>query len=182
MAAKRRFLAQRRKAVGFSQEALASVLDVERSTVVRWESGETEPLPWIRPKLARALGVSVDQLGELLGGADPAAGRNPETGPGIELGPGLVPAQEQVPRQEVTVESPLLAAGGGVALPVCQLPLAVADFTGREPQVAQLTDMLSRDRENRVGVPVVIIAGLPGAGKTALALHVAHLVRAAFPD
>ena len=56
----------RRKAVGFSQEALAALLDVERSTVVRWESGETNPLPWIRPKLDRALGVSTDQLDALL--------------------------------------------------------------------------------------------------------------------
>ncbi len=74
---------------GFSQEALAGVLDVERSTVVRWESGETEPLPWIRPKLARALGVSADQLDELLGRAGPAAPRHPEADPGPGQGQGL---------------------------------------------------------------------------------------------
>src|SRR5215831_2457774 len=167
MAAKRQRLAQRRKAVGLSQEALAGVLEIERSTVVRWESGETEPLPWIRPRLARALGVSVDQLGGLLGvesGLDTGAGR------------------EGVPWPEARVGSPLAVAGsGGEALPVCQLPPAVTDFTGREPQVAQLLEVLSHDRD-RVGVPIAVIAGLPGAGKTALALHVAHLVRAAFPD
>ena len=183
MAAKRQLLAQRRKAVGFSQEALAGALDVERSTVVRWESGETEPLPWIRPKLARALGVSVDQLDELLGRAGPAALSPLEAEPGMMPGRGRAAAQERVPWQEVHVTSPLgVRGGGGEALPVCQLPLAVADFTGREPQIAQLSDMLSRDRENRVGVPVAVIVGLPGAGKTALALHVAHLVRVAFPD
>jgi transcriptional regulator with XRE-family HTH domain len=48
MAAKRLRLAQRRKAVGFSQEALATVLRIERSTVVSWECGETDPLPRIR--------------------------------------------------------------------------------------------------------------------------------------
>lgn len=46
MRLKRQSLARRRKAVGFSQEALASVLDIERSTMVRWERGDTEPLPW----------------------------------------------------------------------------------------------------------------------------------------
>jgi len=66
MAAKRRGLAQRRKAVGLNQEALAGELDVDRSTVVRWEGGASDPLPWTRPKLAQALHLSVDQLGELL--------------------------------------------------------------------------------------------------------------------
>jgi tetratricopeptide (TPR) repeat protein/transcriptional regulator with XRE-family HTH domain len=179
MAAKRQRLAQRRKAVGLSQEALAGVLGIERSTVVRWESGETEPMPWIRPKLAEALRVSVDQLGELLG---PAAARQPGAEPAIEPELRLTPVPERVPWQEVTIEPPLLAAGRAEALPVCQLPSAVADFTGREPQIAQLTGMLSRDRDDRVGVPIAVIAGLPGAGKTALALHVAHLIRAAFPD
>ena len=65
-AAKRRRLAQRRKAVGLTQEQLAEELGVERTTVVRWERGTTEPLPWLRPKLARVLKVSADRLGELL--------------------------------------------------------------------------------------------------------------------
>jgi DNA-binding XRE family transcriptional regulator len=55
LAAKRDGLAQRRKALGLTQEDLAGLLHVERSTVFRWEHGECEPLPWIRPKLARAL-------------------------------------------------------------------------------------------------------------------------------
>lgn len=66
MTVKRRALADRRKAVGFTQEQLAAHLGVERSTVVRWEAGETEPLPWCRPRLAQALGVSLDILRGLL--------------------------------------------------------------------------------------------------------------------
>jgi len=57
VAARRDRLAQRRKALGLTQEGLAGLLNVERSTVLRWEHGECEPLPWIRPKLARALKV-----------------------------------------------------------------------------------------------------------------------------
>jgi tetratricopeptide (TPR) repeat protein/transcriptional regulator with XRE-family HTH domain len=64
--AKRQRLAQRRKSLGLTQEALAAMLEVERSTVVRWERGETEPLPCIRPELAKALRVSADRLEELL--------------------------------------------------------------------------------------------------------------------
>jgi tetratricopeptide (TPR) repeat protein/transcriptional regulator with XRE-family HTH domain len=70
-AAQRRRLAQRRKAVGLTQEQLAEQLDVERSTVVRWERGETQPLPWLRPKLAKALRVSADGIEELLAAGAP---------------------------------------------------------------------------------------------------------------
>lgn len=66
MPVKRQRFAARRKAVGFSQEQLAERLSIDRSTVARWESGETEPQPWIRPRLARILQVSVDQLDGLL--------------------------------------------------------------------------------------------------------------------
>ena len=68
MPAKRQRFAARRKAVGFSQEQLAERLDIDRSTVARWESGETEPQPWIRPRLARVLQVSLNQLDHLLAG------------------------------------------------------------------------------------------------------------------
>jgi len=64
---KRHRLVSARKAVGFSQERLAEAVGVERSTVMRWELGETRPQPWARPKLARALGISDRVLSELLG-------------------------------------------------------------------------------------------------------------------
>jgi tetratricopeptide (TPR) repeat protein/transcriptional regulator with XRE-family HTH domain len=72
-AGKRDRLAQRRKALGLTQEDLAGLLGVERSTVVRWERGENGPLPWIRPKLARALQMSPDGLGELLAVVGPGS-------------------------------------------------------------------------------------------------------------
>jgi tetratricopeptide (TPR) repeat protein/transcriptional regulator with XRE-family HTH domain len=64
--ARRQRLVQRRKALGLTQEALAELVAVGRSTVVRWERGESEPLPSIRHKLARALKVSTDLLESLL--------------------------------------------------------------------------------------------------------------------
>jgi tetratricopeptide (TPR) repeat protein/transcriptional regulator with XRE-family HTH domain len=65
-AVKRGRLAQRRKAVGLTQEQLAEQLGVERTTIVRWESGQTQPQPWLQPKLAKALRVSADHIEELL--------------------------------------------------------------------------------------------------------------------
>jgi len=66
MTVRRSALVARRKAAGYSQEKIAEALRVEPSTVGRWERGETEPQPWHRPRLARALGVSIDELSTLL--------------------------------------------------------------------------------------------------------------------
>lgn len=72
MTARRQRLAARRRAAGFSQEQLAGNLGVERSTVIRWESSETQPQPWLRPKIAQALQVSIEQLDELLDESGPS--------------------------------------------------------------------------------------------------------------
>ena len=63
--AKRPRLAARRKSLGFSQEALAEQLGVDASTVRRWELGTSNPQPWVRPKVARQLQVSLEQLDQL---------------------------------------------------------------------------------------------------------------------
>ena len=63
---RRHRLAQRRKAVGLSQERLAEMIGVDRSTVARWERADTDPQPWHRPRLANALRISLDHLAELL--------------------------------------------------------------------------------------------------------------------
>lgn len=62
---RRRFTA-RRKAIGHSQESLANNLGIQRSTVARWERGETDPTPTIRPFLASVLEVSLEDLTSLL--------------------------------------------------------------------------------------------------------------------
>jgi tetratricopeptide (TPR) repeat protein/DNA-binding XRE family transcriptional regulator len=187
MAAKRHGLAQRRRAMGFTQEALASQLDIERSTVVRWEGGETEPLPWIRPKLARTLRVSADELAELLKSAVMPQPAPPQPAPAPDRGsdPDVITSSAGTPSPDMpwpqVPVAPLVMAPASETLPVSQLPPAVTDFTGRTAQAVQLIELLRYDR-NRVGVPVAVIAGLPGAGKTALALHVAHTLRPEFPD
>ena len=63
---KRVRLARSRKTAGYTQEAFAEALGVDRSTVVRWEAGDHEPLPYLWPKMARLLTVSRDELTELL--------------------------------------------------------------------------------------------------------------------
>jgi len=140
---RRQRLIQRRKALGLTQEALAELVDVGRSTVVRWERGESEPLPSIRARLARALKVSEDLLESLLTADDQRGG-------------------DAVPRQ---------------------LPMAVADFTGRAAELRRLTQILDAAGPSRPGTVVIsAISGMAGVGKTALALRWAHQVAGRFPD
>jgi len=64
------------------------------------------------------------------------------------------------------------------------LPADVADFTGRADQVKHLCDVLSSggaDDDPGV-VRIALVAGAGGLGKTSLAVHAAHRVRASFPD
>ena len=62
--------------------------------------------------------------------------------------------------------------------PVCQLPPDIADFTGRDAELAELTAVLG----SGAGVPVAVLSGEPGAGKSTLAVRAAHRLRARFPD
>jgi transcriptional regulator with XRE-family HTH domain len=62
-----------------------------------------------------------------------------------------------------------------------QLPPDVADFTGRDEPTALLRNLLA-GAEVDGAVVVSVLAGKPGVGKTALAVHVAHQVRGRFPD
>jgi DNA-binding XRE family transcriptional regulator len=66
---RRSALARRRREVCKTQEGLAMEVGVQRSTVARWESGDTTPSLWARPRIANALGVTLDLLEELLGTA-----------------------------------------------------------------------------------------------------------------
>ncbi|WP_030460690.1 helix-turn-helix transcriptional regulator [Kitasatospora sp. NRRL B-11411] len=65
MAGRRRRLAARRKALGYSQDDLAELLGVATSTVARWEAG-ADPRGWVLPKLVLALKLTPEALADLL--------------------------------------------------------------------------------------------------------------------
>lgn len=60
----------------------------------------------------------------------------------------------------------------------CQLPLDIPHFTGRTDALEEVERRLL----DRGSVPVVMLSGSPGVGKTALVTHVGHRLRSAFPD
>ncbi len=75
-------------------------------------------------------------------------------------------------------EDPAPGTKAPSVFPLCQLPPDIADFAGREDEIAALSGLLGDD----TGVPVAVITGEPGAGKSTLAVGIAHRLRKSFPD
>ncbi|MEV7038513.1 helix-turn-helix domain-containing protein [Amycolatopsis sp. NPDC051061] len=127
-------LVSARKAAGLTQEQLAEVMRVDRSTVIRWEAGDYAPQPHQWPKLATVLGRSADELRELIG-VRPVAGTP-------LLGSALEPAFNWLDRQagwspgttRGRVEA-RVPAGRRVRMPVGRSHLAdsLADYYGGPP-------------------------------------------------
>jgi DNA-binding SARP family transcriptional activator/tetratricopeptide (TPR) repeat protein len=91
---------------------------------------------------------------------------------------GLQPAGDgSRPPDRATVET----TGASVFNRVYQLPADTPDFTGRPGECGRLATLLV-PAEGATAVPVVMLSGPPGVGKTCLAVHVAHTVRRHFPD
>ncbi len=63
-----------------------------------------------------------------------------------------------------------------------QLPLAVRGFSGRSVELDRLDDMLAGSGDPSNAVTIIVISGMGGVGKTALALHWARRIAAAYPD
>jgi transcriptional regulator with XRE-family HTH domain len=62
-------LIARRRALGFTQSSLAYRIECERTTVARWERGESEVSPHLRGPLADALEWTLPQLDQALSGS-----------------------------------------------------------------------------------------------------------------
>ncbi|MER7756431.1 BTAD domain-containing putative transcriptional regulator [Kitasatospora sp. NPDC097643] len=112
---------------------------------------------------------------------------------GIEPGDALRDLHRRILAGDRTLDPPPVApdrAAGrhpSTAPPAARVPAEVPagprDFTGRERQVEDLVARLGAPRGGAAGLSeVVTVAGPAGVGKSALARHVAHLVRGEFPD
>ncbi|MFI9270586.1 BTAD domain-containing putative transcriptional regulator [Kitasatospora sp. NPDC052896] len=107
---------------------------------------------------------------------------------GVEPGASLAAMHSRILSADPTLmyapPEPSLPAteSGAVAPPTppAQLPADVSDFSGRTELVGELRAVLQR--ASGQAVVVTSLAGIGGVGKTTLAVHVAHSVRAEFPD
>lgn len=95
----------------------------------------------------------------LLSSRQPGSGQQPSGQPG---------------RPAATVTGPAGAAAGPVT---GRLPAPASVFAGRSAELAALASRLPGR-----GMPVTVLTGMPGAGKTALALQAAHQAAPRFPD
>ncbi|MFH8468577.1 BTAD domain-containing putative transcriptional regulator [Streptomyces sp. NPDC017991] len=62
------------------------------------------------------------------------------------------------------------------------LPRDIPDFTGRVGELRILLADPVAGRRTATALPVTVIHGMPGIGKTALALHASHQLATAYPD
>jgi DNA-binding SARP family transcriptional activator len=95
---------------------------------------------------------------------------------GIDPGPPLRDLHARIVRQQVDI-----AVHPGPPA-VCQLPPDLPDYTGNADAVARIRARLAPGAEQVGAAAPVVVTGSGGTGKTALAVHVAHGMRAAFPD
>jgi DNA-binding SARP family transcriptional activator len=109
---------------------------------------------------------------------------------GLDPGDDLLRLEQAMLTRDAQLESPGprqpagLPGKAAAALVPRQLPRTIADFTGREEVLAEIGRVLTgADASGLVpDVPVVVLTGRGGMGKTALAVRAAHLASSHFPD
>ncbi|WP_221349898.1 AfsR/SARP family transcriptional regulator [Streptomyces beigongshangae] len=72
---------------------------------------------------------------------------------------------------------PSLPAG-----PPRSLPHGLPDFTGRGTELSRLLSLATADAAGHRAVRIVVVDGMAGSGKTALAVHAAHRLTERYPD
>ncbi|MEU0598385.1 BTAD domain-containing putative transcriptional regulator [Streptomyces sp. NPDC006393] len=110
---------------------------------------------------------------------------------GVEPGPAVREAHLDVLRgagdeQGDSVEGPAGPAAPPEDAPQpprpAQLPPPPAHFTGRDDVLPAVRRALAAEHGEGGGSPLVVLSGMAGVGKSALALHVAHGLVKRFPD
>ncbi|HCU48618.1 MAG TPA: transcriptional regulator, partial [Micromonosporaceae bacterium] len=98
---------------------------------------------------------------------------------------GVDPAEETQAAYRAVLGNATVAARVRRDVPKpAQLPMTTSFFAGRDAATARLVDHLrGAPRSAEIPAPrIVVVHGMPGVGKTELALHVAHRIRQSYPD
>ncbi len=134
----------------------------------------------VRSRLAEELGVdpapALQRTHQGILVADPTLAAPP---PGGQLDAASGAGNAGTPARAAA--APTTAAPAEPVVPR-QLRPGLRDFTGRQVLVARLREALADRDESGGAATVAVLAGPGGAGKTSLALHVAHQAVERFPD
>jgi transcriptional regulator with XRE-family HTH domain/tetratricopeptide (TPR) repeat protein len=112
-----------------------------------------------------------------------AAGSQPRQARPGESHPGFEPQDPESARigSRPTGSESAATVSAAILKRLCQLPPDISDFTGRSDECGRLAELLV-PAGGATAVPVAVVSGPPGVGKTSIALHVAHALREHFPD
>lgn len=107
---------------------------------------------------------------------------------GLDPGPDLRRLHEAILARDPALDPPSAAApaprpapeAAPSRLPPSQLPPTPGDFTGRVGELAWLAEGLTTPRGD--APPLLVVSGMPGVGKSTLAVHAARRAAGAFPD
>lgn len=100
---------------------------------------------------------------------------------GLDPGSRLRALERAIHAEDPALDPHVPAAGPpSTAGPRVRLPADLADFTGRDAEIAAVSRLLAEDA-NEGQATLCAISGAPGVGKSALAVRLAHLVGGAFP-
>jgi transcriptional regulator with XRE-family HTH domain len=143
----------------------------------------TESLGEFVRRLRREAGLTQEALAERAGLSSRTV-RNLEASQGRQPRPASVAAvvEHLAPDTQTARRLLRLAAGPPPGHAPAQLPAAHAGFAGRDAEQKRMLDLLGAARTGRSGPALILVHGQPGAGKTALALRVAHTAAAQFAD
>jgi DNA-binding XRE family transcriptional regulator len=170
-------LREHRERLLLSQEELAARSGLSTRAIRYLEDGQAR-----RPR-SMSVRLLADALG--LAGRARAEFELAAMGRGLEVGPvassAAAPGAQGAGPPETGTTVPGAARASFSSPPPALLPMTVPAFVGRQGEIASLDLLLA---EEGAAAPVVIgaVSGTAGVGKTALAVHWAHRVRAWFPD
>ncbi|HEY3867974.1 MAG TPA: helix-turn-helix domain-containing protein [Actinocrinis sp.] len=174
-------LRELRERAGLSQRRLARLVHVDHSVISRIESGLRRPVAG----LARALDAVLADAGRATGDND-GDGELERLARAAGADSGAAGAQAVGASSGASASADradLAEAAEYVLVP----PPDTVHFVGRDAELAALRDFFddsdALDADERAGAArVCVVSGMPGLGKTALAIRCANLLAGRFPD